>query len=79
MSKLKATSLDISRTQAEIDSIVSPPEGMTVYNTTIDELQFYNGSGWKAVITTITGSGGGSNSDNSPELNSFLYTEVYNG
>ena len=33
------------------DAVVSPAEGMTIYNSTTHTLNFYNGSAWKAVTT----------------------------
>lgn len=36
-------------TTSQRDAISSPPAGLTVYNTTTNRLNFYNGSGWNAV------------------------------
>jgi hypothetical protein len=34
-------------TTVEIDAISSPPEGLVVYNTTINTIAFYNGTSWR--------------------------------
>lgn len=38
-------------TTAEINAIASPAEGLTVYNTTLNTLCFYNGTNWQRVTS----------------------------
>lgn len=38
-------------TTVQRDAITSPPEGLMVYNTTTNKLNFYNGSSWEAVTS----------------------------
>lgn len=38
-------------TTTQRDAIASPPAGLTVYNTTTNKLNFYNGSAWEAVTS----------------------------
>jgi hypothetical protein len=38
-------------TGTERDAIATPPVGLTVYNTTTNKLNFYNGTAWEAVTS----------------------------
>jgi hypothetical protein len=38
-------------TTAERDALVSPLEGLVIYNTTTNKLNFYNGTAWEAVTS----------------------------
>lgn len=42
--------IDSSFTTAERDAIVNPTAGLLIYNTTVNEYQVYNGSGWQAAF-----------------------------
>lgn len=39
-------------TTTQVNAISSPPEGLTVYNTTLNTLCFYNGSSWQKVTSS---------------------------
>ena len=39
-------------TTIEINAIVNPPEGLTVYDLTLHAMRFYNGTIWKTLITS---------------------------
>lgn len=56
-------------TTAQRDTIVSPPEGLIIYNTTVDELQVYDGSSWKNFSTLSV----------SAPVNHFLVTKTGGG
>lgn len=64
-------------TTTQRDAIASPPAGLEIYNTSTNEMQAYNGANWVANSTVISGGSSGTSSDNSTELSSFLYNEVY--
>ena len=36
-------------TDTQRDDITSPATGLTIYNTTTDKLNFFNGTNWRAV------------------------------
>ena len=38
------------------DALTSQAEGNMIYNTTTDQVEIYNGSGWENLITSVTGS-----------------------
>jgi hypothetical protein len=42
----------LSLTTTEINAIVNPQESLTVWNTTLKVLCFYDGSGWRKVSHT---------------------------
>jgi hypothetical protein len=42
--------IDSSFTNAERDAIVNPQPGLLIYNTTVNEYQVYNGTGWQVAF-----------------------------
>lgn len=46
--------LEPRMTQAQRDAIVTPATGLQVYNTSTNELNFYNGTAWASVVDSFT-------------------------
>jgi uncharacterized protein (TIGR02145 family) len=50
----------ISRlTTTQRNAVSNPAEGLIIYNTTTDKFEYYDGSAWKTMISTLSSSGSG--------------------
>lgn len=64
-------------TSAQKNAISSPPNGLEVWDTDLNEKQVYTGSAWVALSTVVSGGSGGGGSANTVEVNTFFYNEVF--
>jgi len=68
-------------TNAQRDAITTPPEGLLIYNTTLDKFDYYTGGAWKTILSTTnsvssTGEGAGWCSEGVTDYDGNFYKTV---